>query len=130
MRNRQGLNEVEVQPGLEAEGGQKTLSLRMPAGAAAKGNGSVTPGNKQRTADEAFEMAMKTMASGGAGAFSLSTLTPLPTEPFLYSGLDPQWHLASPEQRPDHADTNNLVTQNMLDWPEFAQSWCSWVAAS
>ena len=74
--------------------------------------------NVQQT--KLFEMAMKTMALPvGRGAFSLSTLTPLPTEPFRIPDLILSGTLPHQNNAQITLDTNNLVTQNMLDWPEF-----------
>ena len=74
--------------------------------------------NVQQT--KLHEMAMKTMALPvGRGAFSLSTLTPLPTEPFSIPDLTLSGTL--PHQNNAHIslDLTNLKSQNMLDWPQF-----------
>ena len=74
--------------------------------------------NVQQT--KLYEMAMKTMAlSVGRGAFCLSTLTPLPTEPFSIPELTLSGILPHQNNALITLDMNNLKSQNMLDWPQF-----------
>ncbi|QDZ19822.1 subunit 1 of anaphase-promoting complex [Chloropicon primus] len=74
--------------------------------------------NVQQT--KLYEMAMKTMALPvGRGAFSLSTLTPLPTEPFRIPDLTLSGTLPHQNNARITLDINNMMAQNMLDWPQF-----------
>jgi anaphase-promoting complex subunit 1 len=74
--------------------------------------------NVQQT--KLHEMSMKTMAlSMGRGAFSLGTLTPLPTEPFNIPELTLSGILPHQNNALITLDMNNLKSQNLLIWPQF-----------